>query len=40
MRLQIMAIKSVMDTRMPKACVPLNVEAVKMKNPKNKIIAV
>jgi hypothetical protein len=39
-RLQIIAINNVTETNMPKACVPLKVDAVKMKNPKNKIIAV
>ncbi len=39
-KLQIMAIKSVTETNIPSAWVPLNVDAVKMKNPKNRIIAV
>ena len=39
-KLQIIAIKSVTETKIPSAWVPLNVEAVKMKNPKNRIIAV
>ena len=39
-KLQIMAISKVIDTRIPNACVPLNVDAVKIKNPKKRIIAV
>jgi hypothetical protein len=39
-KLQIMAIKSVTETKMPNAWVPLKVDAVKIKKPKNRIIAV
>ena len=39
-KLQIMAINKVTETKMPKACVPLKVDAVKIKKPKNRIIAV
>jgi hypothetical protein len=39
-RLQIMAINKVTETNMPKAWVPLKVDAVKIKKPKNRIIAV
>lgn len=35
-----MAIKRVIDTKIPKDCVPLKVEAVKIKKPVNKIMAV
>ena len=39
-KLQIIAIKSVIETKIPNDCVPLKVDAVKMKKPVNKIIAV
>ena len=39
-KLQIMAINKVTETNIPKACVPLKVDAVKIKKPKNRIIAV
>jgi hypothetical protein len=39
-RLQIIAINKVTETNIPKAWVPLKVDAVKIKKPKNRIIAV
>ncbi len=39
-RLQIIAINKVTETKIPKAWVPLKVDAVKIKKPKNRIIAV
>ena len=39
-KLQIIAINKVTETSIPNACVPLKVDAVKMKKPKNRINAV
>ena len=39
-KLQIIAISNVIETKIPKDCVPLNDEAVKIKKPVNKIMAV
>ena len=39
-KLQIIAIKRVIETKIPNDCVPLKLDAVKMKKPVNKMIAV